>query len=109
VAIIVYSHIIIIVTSLLFFYQKITKRVLPPGLEAYGDITIVSAPHTKVQSTYAIVADSNSRMCISGWKEFMEHEYFLRIGDRRLLLLWVGSEGVFLFVSFISERPLYEN
>jgi hypothetical protein len=78
-------------------------------LEVYGDITIVSTPHTKIQSTYAIATNSDGRVCINGWKEFMEHEHYLRIGDMLLLLLWVGSEGVFLFVSYIGERPLYAN
>jgi hypothetical protein len=38
----------------------------PPRLELYGDITIVSASLTKVQSSYAIVGEGDGRMCISG-------------------------------------------
>jgi hypothetical protein len=88
------------------YKQKIPKRVLPPGLEERGEITIVCRAWTKVQSTYTI-STTYGRICISGWKKFMEKEKkSLVVGNKVLMQLWLGNRGLFLFVSLIPELKL---
>ena len=86
------------------FKQKIARRVLPEGLEPRDEITIVCRPFTVVHSTYAL-SPRDGRMCISGWKEFMEKEEFLQMGDKMLMMLWKANRGMFLFVSHIPNLP----
>ena len=70
-----------------------------------GDMTIVTPPWTKVKGSYLISAD-DGRVCVNGWKEFMEKEEFFKVGDNMLFLLHLGTGGPFLFVSEVPYIPL---
>ena len=82
--------------------QKFPRRLVPERMHEYGDITIVCHPYTKVIGSYTICADDGC-LCVTGWKNFMEQEHFLEMGDKMLFFLFVANAGVFLFVSYIPE------
>ena len=75
-------------------------------MEKNGTITIVSHSTTKVTSTYSI-CELDDRMCVSGWKEFMVRENHLKKGDKMLFLLYLGTEGLYLFATHVPEIGLY--
>jgi len=78
--------------------QKIPSRFVPQELEEYGCVTIVRHPHTAVKGTYSI-STSDGRLSVGGWKEFMKKENVFQLGDKVLLLLYSGNQGLFLFVT----------
>lgn len=82
--------------------QKFPRRLVPDRMHEYGDITIVCHPFTKVIGSYTVSAD-DGRLCVTGWKKFMEEEHFMQMGDKMLFLLFVANAGAFLFVSYIPE------
>ena len=82
-------------------HQKIPRRLVPQDMEEYVDITNVRHPQTKVKGSYNISGD-DGRLCIAGWKEFMEKEHLLRMGDK-MLLLYLRNAGVYLFASNVPD------
>ena len=88
--------------SYLFVQQKIPRRMAHVGMQEYGNITIVCHPYSKVRTTYAISPD-DGRILVNGWKDFMEKENTLRIGDTVLFMLYHGNKGLFLFASYIRH------
>ena len=62
-----------------------------------GDITIVSPHEAMLQTTYSISTD-DGRACINGWDVFMAKVPALVIGQRVLMMLYLGNNGAFLFV-----------
>jgi hypothetical protein len=85
--------------------QKISSRLIPETMEKSGTITICCHPKTEVTSTYTI-SELDGRMCVSGWKEFMTKENHLKIGDKMLFLLYLGTEGLYLFATHVPEIGL---
>ena len=88
--------------SYLFVQQKLPCRMVHDGMYDSGNITIVCHPYSKVRSTYTISPD-DGRILVNGWKEFMEKEDTLRIGDTMLFMLYHGNKGAFLFASYIRH------
>lgn len=86
--------------------QKIPSRLIPAQMEKNGTITIVCHPRTEVTSTYSI-SELDGRMCVSGWKEFMAKENHLKMGHKMLFLLYLGTEGLYLFATHVPEIGLY--
>jgi hypothetical protein len=93
-------------TLSLCIQQKIPSRLIPEQMEKTGTITIVCHPRTEVTSTYSI-SELDGRLCVSGWKEFMAKENHLKKGDKMLFLLYLGTEGLYLFASHVPEIGLY--
>lgn len=88
--------------SYLFVQQKLPRRMIHGGIHDYGNITVVCHPDSKVRTTYAISPD-DGRILVNGWKDFMEKEDTLRIGDTMLFMLYRGNAGVFLFAFYIRH------
>ena len=89
----------------LLLEQKIPSRLVPTDMEQYGAIKIVCHPRTLVRASYAISSD-DGRLCVSGWKEFMDKEKHLQMDDKMLFLLYLGNAGVYLFASHVPEIDL---
>ena len=94
----------------MLFTQKIPRRVLPPNMDVSGPITIVCHPKTKLSTTYSINVIDDGRLCANSWDVFMAKESQFVVGQKLLLLLYLGDKGVFLFVSHVPavdiEPPL---
>lgn len=86
--------------------QKIPSRFVPQELEEFGFITIVRHPNTVVKATYSI-STSDGRLSVGGWKEFMKKENVLQLGDKVLLLLYSGNQGLFMFVTDVPYIDPY--
>ena len=69
-----------------------------------GDITLVYHPSTVVKGTYRNSKDK--RISVNGWKEFMNKNQNLAIGDKLLFRLYLGCVGAFIFVSFIPNMAI---
>ena len=89
----------------MFIQQKLPSRYIPDNMEKNVPITIVCHPKTEVTSTYSI-SELDGRLCVSGWKEFMAKEKHLKKGDKMLFLLYLGTEGLYLFASHVPEIGL---
>ena len=87
------------------FKQKLPNRVVPEEMEEYGAITIVYHPHSTVSSTYTI-SDIDGHVCVNKWNEFMKKEKLLLLGQKVLMLLYLGDHGIYLFVSHVLDVPL---
>ena len=87
------------------FKQKLPNRVVPEEMEEYVAITIVYNPHSTVSSTYTI-SDIYGRFCVNKWNEFMKKENLLLLGQKVLMLLYLGDHGIYLFVSHVPDVPL---
>ena len=87
------------------FKQKLPNRVVPEEMEEYGAITIVCHPHSTVSSTYTI-SDIDGHVCVNKWNEFMKKEKLLLLGQKVLMLLYLGDHGIYLFVSHVPDVPL---
>lgn len=87
------------------FKQKLPNRVVPEEMEEYGAITIVYHPHSTVSSTYTI-SDIDGRVSVNKWNEFMKKEKILLLGQKVLMLLYLGDHGIYLFVSHVPDVPL---
>jgi hypothetical protein len=72
-------------------------------MEDSGEITIVCDEFTKVKGSYTI-SPEDGRICVAaGWKEVMEKECFLKIGDKMFFMLYVGSAGPFIFAYLVPH------
>ena len=76
----------------LLLEQKIPNRLVPTDMEQYGAINIVCHPRTLVRASYAISSD-DGRLCVSGWKEFMDKEKHLQMGDKMLFCFTWEMQG----------------
>jgi hypothetical protein len=89
----------------MLFKQKLPQRVVPQDMAEYGAITIVCHPNTRVSSTYTI-SDIDGRVCVNKWNELMMKEKLLVIGEKVMMLLYLGNHGIYLFVSHVPDVPL---
>lgn len=87
------------------FKQKLPQRVVPEDMDEYGAINIVCHPHTRLSSSYTI-SDLDGRVCVNKWNDFMMKENHLVIGEKVMMLLYLGDHGIYLFVSHIPEVAL---
>ena len=87
---------------MVFLQQKLPHRIVYDGMRDFGNITIVCHPYSKVRTTYDISSE-DGRILVNGWKEFMEKEDTLKIGDTMLFMLYRGNAGVFLFAFYIRH------
>ena len=89
--------------------QKLPRRLVPDGMHDEGAITIVCDPNTRLSSTYTISADEkDGRVCINKWDKFMKMEKQLKIGQKLLMILYIGDHGIYLFVSHVPDVALDE-
>ena len=89
----------------MLFKQKLPHRVVPEDMEEYGAITIVGRPRSRVSSTYTI-SHIDGRVCVNKWNDFMKKEKHLVLGDKVLMLLYLGDHGIYLFVFHVPDVPL---
>lgn len=69
-------------------------------MEESGDITIAS-PEATLETTYSISTNDDGRACINGWDVFMADVPALVVGEKVLMMLYLGNNGTFLFVCHV--------
>ena len=74
---------------IMFLQQKIPACFVPVDMSSYGDIKLVCHPETVVKGSY-MISEDDKRVSVNGWKEFMNKNPNLEIGDKMLFLLYLG-------------------
>ena len=87
------------------FKQKLPQRVVPEDMHECEAINIVCHPHTRLSSSYTI-SDLDGHVCVNKWSDFMMKQNHLVIGEKVMMLLYVGDHGIYLFVFHIPEEAL---
>ena len=80
--------------------QKIPAYFVPLDMLSSGDIILVCHPEIVVTGSY-MISEDDKRVSVNGWKEFMNKNRNLAIGDKMLFLLYLGKSGAFLFVYYV--------
>ncbi|KAM0849735.1 hypothetical protein ACQ4PT_053533 [Festuca glaucescens] len=86
-------------------FVKLPCCLLPIDMEQSGEIIIVSHPHVRVATNYTISID-DGRACINGWELFMDLVPALVIGQKVLMMLYLGENGIYLFVCHVPQIDL---
>jgi hypothetical protein len=85
------------------FQQKLPAVAVPGSISRRGRITLVPANNAKVIARYCI-SRRNGTIQISKFSLVVAMHPYWKIGDTVLLLLYQGTEGLFLFIDEIPSR-----
>ena len=85
------------------FQQKLPAIAVPGSISRRGRITLVSANNAKVIARYCI-SRRNGTMQINKFSLVVTMHPYWKIGDTVLLMLYQGTEGLFLFIDEMSSR-----
>ena len=66
-------------------------------MEIFEDIILVSHPDARVATNYTISMD-DGHACINAWDIFRPMVPFMEVGQRVLMMLYMGRNGNYLFV-----------
>ena len=71
-------------------------------MEKTGEIILVSHPDVRVATNYTISQD-DGRACINAWDIFRPMVPALEVGQKVLMMLYLGRNGNYVFVCHVPH------